>query len=87
MTINTGEPTIPPVPQQRNTQKTLLTQSRVEEGQMARQFLYNIDERVEEIRPLKKEKKRKPGTTDLELRSTLKDDKLEEMSQGPLNRT
>lgn len=41
MTINTGEPTIPPVPQQRNTQKTLLTQSRVEEGQMARQFLYN----------------------------------------------
>lgn len=41
MTINTGEPTIPPVPQPRNTQKTLLTQSRVEEGQMARQFLYN----------------------------------------------
>ena len=41
MTINTGEPTIPPVPQPRNTQETLLTQSRLEEGQMARYSLYN----------------------------------------------
>ena len=43
---------------------------------------------MKEIKPLKKKKKKKkPVTTDLELRSTLKDDKLEEMSQGPLNRT
>lgn len=86
MTINTGEPTIPPVPQPRNTQKTLLTQSRVEEGQMARQFLYNRGTR-ERSKATEEEEKKKPVTTDLELRSTLKDDKLEEMSQGPLNRT
>ena len=55
---------------------------------MARQYLYNRRTRGRNTATEEEEEeKRKPGTIDLQLLSTLKDDKLEEMSQGPLNRT